>query len=98
MGIESSNLLQAHELIILHSDESCKTDTNAEMRYMANSGTCTTRTTPAGSAWCLKHLQKADASLRFRKHRAFASGFSLYQEGDIEAILLFDPAMQNRRG
>ena len=28
---------------------------------MANSGSCKT-TTPAGSAWCLKHLPKADAS------------------------------------
>jgi hypothetical protein len=33
VGIESSNLLQARKLIILHSGESCKNDTNAELRY-----------------------------------------------------------------
>jgi hypothetical protein len=33
-----------------------------------------------------------DATLRSRKRRAIAAGFNLRQEGDSEAILLFDPA------
>jgi hypothetical protein len=33
-----------------------------------------------------------DATLRSRKRRAIAAGFILRQEGDSEAILLFDPA------
>jgi hypothetical protein len=33
-----------------------------------------------------------DTTLRSRKRRAMAAGFVLHQEGDCEAILLFDPA------
>jgi hypothetical protein len=35
--------------------------------------------------------RRFDNSLRSRKRRAIASGFILYQEGDFESILLFDP-------
>ena len=33
-----------------------------------------------------------DATLRSRERRAISAGFVLHQEGDFEAILLFDPA------
>ncbi|HUJ31781.1 MAG TPA: hypothetical protein VLY23_10920 [Candidatus Acidoferrum sp.] len=35
---------------------------------------------------------RLDRTLRARKLRAIAAGFLLHQEGDCEAILLFDPA------
>lgn len=33
-----------------------------------------------------------DRTLRRRKRKAIAAGFTLHQEGDVEAILLFNPA------
>jgi hypothetical protein len=39
---------------------------------------------PAGST-------RLDRTLRARKHKALAAGFTLHQEGDAEAILLFNP-------
>ena len=35
---------------------------------------------------------RLDRTLRNRKRKALAAGFTLHQEGDAEAILLFDPA------
>ena len=35
---------------------------------------------------------RLDRMLRSRKRKALAAGFVLHQEGDAEAILLFDPA------
>jgi hypothetical protein len=35
---------------------------------------------------------RLDRTLRARRHRAVAAGFILHQEGDCEAILLFDPS------
>jgi hypothetical protein len=35
---------------------------------------------------------RSDRTLRVRKNRAIAAGFVVHQEGDSEAILLFDPA------
>jgi len=40
--------------------------------------------------------RRFDNKLRFRKRRAITSGFSLLQEGDFEAILLFDPTDANQ--
>jgi hypothetical protein len=37
------------------------------------------------------HNARSDKTLRARKRRAVAAGFVLHQEGDVEAILLFDP-------
>ena len=39
-----------------------------------------------------------DRTLRARKQRAIAAGFLLRQEGDCEAILLFDPADVRQAG
>jgi hypothetical protein len=35
---------------------------------------------------------RSDSTLRARRRRAIAAGFIVHQEGDCEAILLFDPS------
>lgn len=40
VGIEPPIPTQTRKLFILRSDESCKTDTNAELRYTAGTQTC----------------------------------------------------------
>jgi hypothetical protein len=41
-------------------------------------------------------ITRLDNTLRSRKRRAIAKGFVLHQEGDSEAILLFDPTDTNQ--
>jgi len=142
VGIEPPSATQTRKLLIPRSCESCKTDTNAELRYTAGTRTDArpglrltgSQTTLAGFAELhhlrpkldeshdpivrgkLGHLYEHDASrfgivlqappdstrldrtLRARKLRAIAAGFLLHQEGDCEAILLFDPADVRQAG
>jgi hypothetical protein len=42
----------------------------------------------------LPSSNELDRRMRHRRRQAIAAGFELHQEGDVEAILLFDPTNQ----